>query len=119
MSATSADSNSPSSYSSEGSRDDAADLAKRAGLDYRVVPIQPMVDAFLANMTLSGLAVENLQARVRGVIASRTVAAVMFCDSESTSAITGLAPLATTALAEAMNVRHVTITSSPTPISSA
>ena len=58
----------PSSYSSEGSRDDAADLAKRAGLDYRVVPIQPMVDAFLANMTLSGLAVENLQARVRGVI---------------------------------------------------
>ena len=27
-----------------------------------------MVDAFLANMTLSGLAVENLQARVRGVI---------------------------------------------------
>src|SRR4051794_41909085 len=27
-----------------------------------------MVDAFLANMSLSGLAVENLQARVRGVI---------------------------------------------------
>ena len=31
-------------------------------------PIQPMVDAFLANLALSGLAVENLQARVRGVI---------------------------------------------------
>src|SRR5215831_6154190 len=27
-----------------------------------------MVDGFLANMSLSGLAVENLQARVRGVI---------------------------------------------------
>jgi NAD+ synthase (glutamine-hydrolysing) len=58
----------PSSYSSEHSRDDAADLAKRTGLDYRVEPIQPMVDAFLANLSLSGLAVENLQARVRAVI---------------------------------------------------
>jgi NAD+ synthase (glutamine-hydrolysing) len=58
----------PSGYSSTHSRDDAADLAKRTGLDYRGEPIQPMVDAFLANMSLSGLAVENLQARVRGVI---------------------------------------------------
>src|SRR6266511_2633688 len=58
----------PSQYSSQHSRDDAADLAKRTGLDYRVEPIQPMVDAFLANLSLSGLAVENLQARVRGVI---------------------------------------------------
>ncbi|RZU52811.1 NAD+ synthase (glutamine-hydrolysing) [Krasilnikovia cinnamomea] len=58
----------PSAFSSDHSRDDAADLAKRTGLDYRVEPIQPMVDAFLANLSLSGLAVENLQARVRGVI---------------------------------------------------
>src|SRR5205085_4084906 len=58
----------PSHYSSEHSRDDAADLAKRTGLDYRVEPIQPLVDDFLANLSLSGLAVENLQARVRGVI---------------------------------------------------
>jgi NAD+ synthase (glutamine-hydrolysing) len=58
----------PSGYSSGHSKDDAADLAKRTGLDYRAEPIQPMVDAFLANMSLSGLAVENLQARVRGVI---------------------------------------------------
>jgi len=58
----------PSGYSSEHSRDDAADLAKRTGLNYLTEPIQPMVDAFLANMALSGLAVENLQARVRGVI---------------------------------------------------
>ncbi|GAA1626428.1 NAD+ synthase [Actinoplanes couchii] len=58
----------PSGFSSGHSKDDAADLAKRTGLDYRVEPIQPMVDAFLANMSLSGLAVENLQARVRGVI---------------------------------------------------
>lgn len=58
----------PSGHSSGHSKDDAADLAKRTGLDYRIEPIQPMVDAFLANMSLSGLAVENLQARVRGVI---------------------------------------------------
>jgi NAD+ synthase (glutamine-hydrolysing) len=58
----------PSQHSSAHSRDDAADLAKRTGVDFRIEPIQPMVDAFLANMSLSGLAVENLQARVRGVI---------------------------------------------------
>ena len=58
----------PSGFSSSHSRDDAADLAKRTGLDYRTEPIQPMVDSFLANLSLSGLAVENLQARVRGVI---------------------------------------------------
>ncbi|MEO3775533.1 NAD+ synthase [Micromonospora sp. B11E3] len=58
----------PSRHSSEHSLADAEDLAKRTGLDYRVQPIQPMVDAYLANMSLSGVAVENLQARVRGVI---------------------------------------------------
>ncbi|MGC4805618.1 NAD+ synthase [Micromonospora sp. DT233] len=58
----------PSQHSSEHSRADAEDLAKRTGLDYRVEPIQPMVDAFLANLSLAGVAVENLQARVRGVI---------------------------------------------------
>jgi NAD+ synthase (glutamine-hydrolysing) len=58
----------PSRHSSAHSRDDAAELAKRTGLDYRMEPIQPMVDAFLANLSLSGVAVENLQARVRGVI---------------------------------------------------
>jgi NAD+ synthase (glutamine-hydrolysing) len=58
----------PSEYSSEHSKDDAADLAKRTGLEYRVEPIQEMVDRFLSNLSLSGLAVENLQARIRGVI---------------------------------------------------
>jgi NAD+ synthase (glutamine-hydrolysing) len=58
----------PSGYSSEHSKDDAADLAHRTGLDYRVEPIQPMVDAYLSQLKLDGLAVENLQARVRGVL---------------------------------------------------
>ncbi|WP_421734124.1 NAD+ synthase [Cellulomonas sp.] len=58
----------PSVYSSEHSKDDAADLAKRIGADYRVQPISPMVDAFENELSLDGLAAENLQARVRGVI---------------------------------------------------
>ena len=58
----------PSRHSSEHSRDDAADLAKRLGADYRVQPIGSMVDAFEAELHLPGIAGENLQARVRGVI---------------------------------------------------
>jgi NAD+ synthase (glutamine-hydrolysing) len=58
----------PSRYSSDHSKDDAADLAQRIGADYRVQPIGPMVDAFEAQLGLAGVAAENLQARVRGVI---------------------------------------------------
>jgi NAD+ synthase (glutamine-hydrolysing) len=58
----------PSSYSSEHSKDDAADLAARIGCGYRTVPIAPMVDAYLGSVTLTGLAEENLQARVRGTL---------------------------------------------------
>jgi NAD+ synthase (glutamine-hydrolysing) len=58
----------PSVYSTEHSKDDAAELAARTGLNYRVVPIQPMVQPFLDTLGLTGLAEENLQARVRAVI---------------------------------------------------
>ncbi|MGO2041836.1 MAG: NAD+ synthase [Cellulosimicrobium funkei] len=58
----------PSRYSSDHSKDDAADLAKRLGADYRVQPIAPMVEAFQGELELEGVAEENLQARVRGVI---------------------------------------------------
>jgi NAD+ synthase (glutamine-hydrolysing) len=58
----------PSSYSSEHSKDDAADLAERTGLNYRVQPIKDMVEAFLSHLGLNGVAEENLQARCRGVI---------------------------------------------------
>jgi NAD+ synthase (glutamine-hydrolysing) len=58
----------PSQYSSGHSVSDAEDLVKRQGLHARTVPIQPMVDAFQAELHLHGLAAENLQARVRGVI---------------------------------------------------
>ena len=58
----------PSVYSSEHSKDDAEDLAKRIGADYRVQPIRSMVDAFQGELALEGVAAENLQARIRGVI---------------------------------------------------
>jgi NAD+ synthase (glutamine-hydrolysing) len=58
----------PSRYSSQGSRDDAAELAGNLGLDYRVIPIEPMVRASLETVHLTGVAEENLQARVRALI---------------------------------------------------
>jgi NAD+ synthase (glutamine-hydrolysing) len=56
----------PSAYSSDHSRSDAADLVQRIGAHYRVVPIAPMVDAYVDALELTGLAEENVQARVRG-----------------------------------------------------
>jgi NAD+ synthase (glutamine-hydrolysing) len=56
----------PSAYSSEHSRSDAAELAQRLGAQFRVVPIGTMVDAFVGSLRLSGVAEENVQARVRG-----------------------------------------------------
>jgi NAD+ synthase (glutamine-hydrolysing) len=58
----------PSGYSSDHSRSDAADLARRLGAHYDVVTIEPMVEAFVESLKLTGLAEENVQARVRGVI---------------------------------------------------
>ncbi|MEV6010279.1 NAD+ synthase [Streptomyces sp. NPDC051976] len=57
----------PSRYSSEHSRGDAAELARRTGLNLRTVPIAPMFDAYMESLGLTGLAEENLQSRLRGV----------------------------------------------------
>jgi NAD+ synthase (glutamine-hydrolysing) len=56
----------PSQYSSEHSVSDAEELAKRQGLRWQLIPIAPMVEAWQQSIALTGLAVENLQARVRG-----------------------------------------------------
>jgi NAD+ synthase (glutamine-hydrolysing) len=58
----------PSRYSSEHSRDDAAELARRTGLRFRTVPIGPMFDSYMAALGLTGLAEENLQSRLRGTL---------------------------------------------------
>ncbi|MGW4952735.1 NAD+ synthase [Streptomyces parvulus] len=58
----------PSRYSSEHSKDDAAELARRTGLHYRTVAIEPMFDAYMGALGLTGLAEENLQSRLRGTL---------------------------------------------------
>jgi NAD+ synthase (glutamine-hydrolysing) len=58
----------PSAWSSEHSRSDAAELARRTGLQLQTIPITPLVEAFLAAVPVDGLAEENLQARIRAVI---------------------------------------------------
>ncbi|MEU9365599.1 NAD+ synthase [Streptomyces avermitilis] len=56
----------PSKYSSDHSKGDAAELARRTGLNFRTVSIEPMFDAYMASLGLTGLAEENLQSRLRG-----------------------------------------------------
>jgi len=56
----------PSAYSSDHSRSDAADLARRIGAQFREVPIKSLVDGFVSSLSLRGVAEENVQARIRG-----------------------------------------------------
>ena len=56
----------PSKYSSGHSVEDAQAMADATGIHFRITPIAPMVDSFMDNVVLKGLAEENLQARVRG-----------------------------------------------------
>lgn len=56
----------PSEFSSTHSISDAQELASATGLNFRITPIKPMVATYLAELGLTGVAQENLQARVRG-----------------------------------------------------
>jgi NAD+ synthase (glutamine-hydrolysing) len=58
----------PSRYSSEHSRSDADDLAERIGLHYSVEAIADLVAPVETQLALTGVAAENLQARIRGII---------------------------------------------------
>ncbi|AWR21345.1 NAD+ synthase [Aurantimicrobium photophilum] len=58
----------PSNYSSDHSRSDADDLAERLGIDIRTEAIAPLVDPVETQLHLDGVAAENLQARIRGII---------------------------------------------------
>jgi NAD+ synthase (glutamine-hydrolysing) len=64
----------PSRFSSEGTRSDARQLAENLGVDFRELPIEPIVETFEATLAESfagldrDLTEENLQARVRGVL---------------------------------------------------
>ena len=56
----------PSKYSSDHSIEDAQEMARNTGIGFRIIQIQRMVDSFGVEVELTGLAEENLQARVRG-----------------------------------------------------
>ena len=64
----------PSRFSSESTRSDAQQVAENLGCDFRELPIERIVevvhDTFRSETDggLAGLAAENLQARVRGVL---------------------------------------------------
>jgi NAD+ synthase (glutamine-hydrolysing) len=63
----------PSRYSSEGTRSDARSLAENLGCGFIELPIEDVVGSFHGMLDeptggLEGLAAENLQARVRGVL---------------------------------------------------
>lgn len=58
----------PSVYSSEHSKDDAWQLAQNLGLNYRTEAIAELVTPVQQQLQLSGVAEENLQARIRGLI---------------------------------------------------
>jgi NAD+ synthase (glutamine-hydrolysing) len=64
----------PSRFSSEGTRGDAARLARSLGAHFLEIPIEPVVEAFhgvLRDPTgggPKGVAAENLQARIRGML---------------------------------------------------
>lgn len=64
----------PSNYSSDHSIDDAVQLAQKLGVQYEIIPIQPMVDRFEQSLSgvfaglPQGITEENIQARTRGIL---------------------------------------------------
>ena len=58
----------PSGWSTEHSRTDAAELARRTGLHLDTIPIASVFDAYQELLDVDGIAEENLQARIRAVI---------------------------------------------------
>ncbi len=64
----------PSRFSSEGTRTDARRLAESLGIDFREIPIEPMVEAYGGALAPAfagrepDLTEENLQARIRGTL---------------------------------------------------
>ncbi len=61
----------PSRYTSDNSNEDAAELASALGIDYRTIAIEPAHQAMLSMLAEDfggGLAEENIQSRLRGVV---------------------------------------------------
>lgn len=87
----------PFRYTSDLSRNDAAKQAEVMGVDYRVISIEPMYDAFMSGLADSfegkpvDLTEQNLQARCRGVvlmaISNKTGAIVLTTGNKSEMAV--------------------------------
>lgn len=87
----------PFLYTSSMSLEDAEDEARRLGVDYRVMPIEPIYDAVLATLAdaFSGrdadTTEENIQARVRGLLlmalSNKTGALVLTTGNKSELAV--------------------------------
>ena len=64
----------PSQFSSDHSVNDARELAENLGVQYDIIPIQPMYDSFMEALkphywaTEFNIAEENIQARARGIL---------------------------------------------------
>jgi NAD+ synthase (glutamine-hydrolysing) len=64
----------PSRFSSQGSRDDARELAENLGCRYEVLPVERVFESFLGTLAAVfenrpfDIAEENLQARIRGTL---------------------------------------------------
>ena len=87
----------PFTYTSQLSRDDAADQARRLGVNYQVIGIEPMYQAFMDGLSDTfadkpvDLTEQNLQARCRGVIlmaiSNKTGALVLTTGNKSELAV--------------------------------
>ncbi len=64
----------PSLFSSEGSKDDARDLAEKLGIHYSTVPIEPVFSSLKSQLSgvfegkKEDITEENMQSRIRGLI---------------------------------------------------
>lgn len=91
----------PSIYTSKESKDDARQLAKNLGIQYREIPIEGIFDQFVSIFNNDGqitgdLAEENIQARIRGsmlmFIANRE-GRVLVCPSNKSEIAVGYSTL--------------------------
>ncbi len=64
----------PSKFNSDATKSDAQKLAENLGIDFKTIPIQPILEIFNTELSCipgwddRGIAYENLQARIRGSI---------------------------------------------------
>lgn len=87
----------PSTFSSTGSVDDAAQLASNLGIEFHIVPIRGIHEAYLEALsdlfagTEPGVAEENIQARIRGnlwmAVSNKRGSLALSCGNKSELAV--------------------------------